>query len=191
VPDRAGETAGDLDLGDLGAALAAGALLGPLIALGIGRVFARLTTRCWWTIKSGHSVEFVSEAQVKGTDFDLLVDGTVPLEVTAKEDDPAYTPTALASTLADARGQLPRTGPGVIALRIPDAWVANARFVGYGDAEFQRALRNSRRTNAILVLWDSWVREPPTGIAWPRSSRLGKEAADRAVGSCQPRPCPD
>jgi hypothetical protein len=130
-------------------------LIGVLHEVGVARLL----------IKSGHSVEFVSEAQVKGTDFDLLVDGTIPLEVKAKEDDAAYTPTALASTLADARAQLPPAGPGVIALRIPDMWVANAAFVDEGDAEFERALRNSRRTNAILVLWDSWVRQFPRGMA--------------------------
>jgi hypothetical protein len=130
-------------------------LIGVLHEVGVARLL----------IKSGHSVEFVSEAHVKGADFDLLVDGTMPLEVKAKEDDAAYTPTALASTLADARGQLPPAGPGVIALRIPDTWVANAAFVDQGDAEFRRALRNSRRTNAILVLWDSWVRQLPRGMA--------------------------
>jgi hypothetical protein len=130
-------------------------LIGVLHEVGVARLL----------IKSGHSVEFVSEAQVKGADFDLLVNGFIPLEVKAKEDDAVYTSTALASTLADARRQLPRAGPGVIALRIPDAWVADAAFVNDGGAEFQRVLRNSRRTNAILVLWDSWVRQFPTGMA--------------------------
>src|SRR4029450_3807774 len=38
VPDRVGEPAGDLDLGDLGAALLPQAALGALVALGVGRV---------------------------------------------------------------------------------------------------------------------------------------------------------
>jgi len=40
VPDRLGELAGELDLGDLGAALAAEAFLGALIVLGVERVVA-------------------------------------------------------------------------------------------------------------------------------------------------------
>ena len=40
MPDRLGELSGEVDLGDLGAALAAEALLGALIALGIDRVIA-------------------------------------------------------------------------------------------------------------------------------------------------------
>lgn len=130
-------------------------LIGVLHEIGVARLL----------IRSGHDVEFVSEARVKGADYDLLVDRMIPLEVKAKEDDAAYTATALASTLADARRQLPAAGPGVIALRIPDTWVADSAFVGQGDAEFQRALRNSRRTNAIIVLWDSWVRQFPRGMA--------------------------
>src|SRR5512144_792808 len=38
VPDRHREPAGDVDLGDLGAALAAEPSLVPLVALGVGRV---------------------------------------------------------------------------------------------------------------------------------------------------------
>jgi hypothetical protein len=38
VPDRVGEPAGDVDLGDLGAALAAEPALGALVALGVGGV---------------------------------------------------------------------------------------------------------------------------------------------------------
>src|SRR5829696_5275438 len=42
VPDRFGELSGEVDLGDLGAALAAQALLGALIALGVDGVAAGL-----------------------------------------------------------------------------------------------------------------------------------------------------
>src|SRR3954469_18999583 len=42
VPDRFGELAGEVDLGDLGAALAAEAALGVLIALGVVGVLARV-----------------------------------------------------------------------------------------------------------------------------------------------------
>src|SRR6266508_3393417 len=49
VPDRVGEPSGDVDLGDLGAALLAEPALGSLIALGVGgmpeRVHRRLETR--------------------------------------------------------------------------------------------------------------------------------------------------
>ena len=42
VPDRFGELAGDLDAGDLGAALAAEALLGVLIVGGVGGMTASM-----------------------------------------------------------------------------------------------------------------------------------------------------
>ena len=40
MPDRLGELAGEVDLGDFGAALAAEALLGALVALGVDGVVA-------------------------------------------------------------------------------------------------------------------------------------------------------
>ena len=40
MPDRLGQLAGEVDLGDFGAALATEALLGALIALGVDRVAA-------------------------------------------------------------------------------------------------------------------------------------------------------
>jgi hypothetical protein len=40
VPDRFGESAGEIDLGDLGAALAAQAALGLLVAVAVVEVFA-------------------------------------------------------------------------------------------------------------------------------------------------------
>src|SRR5688500_11844000 len=45
VPERLGELSGEVDLGDLGAALAAEALFGALVALGVDRVVAR-RARC-------------------------------------------------------------------------------------------------------------------------------------------------
>src|SRR3954453_24160801 len=42
VPDRFGESAGEVDLGDLGSALAAEAALGVLVAPGVVGVFARV-----------------------------------------------------------------------------------------------------------------------------------------------------
>src|SRR5215211_6235912 len=45
VPDRVGEPAGDVDLGDLGAALLAEPLLVSLVALGVGPVLQRVHRR--------------------------------------------------------------------------------------------------------------------------------------------------
>jgi hypothetical protein len=42
LPDRLGQAAGDVDLGDLGAALAAQPALGGLVAVAIGRVGASI-----------------------------------------------------------------------------------------------------------------------------------------------------
>src|ERR687897_1612139 len=45
VPDRVGEAAGDVDLGDLGAALLSEPPLVPLVALGVGGVLERVHRR--------------------------------------------------------------------------------------------------------------------------------------------------
>jgi hypothetical protein len=116
-------------------------------------------------IRRGHEVSFVTPTGVRGADYDLLVDSRVAVEVKSKEDGSTYTTTSLRRVLNDARGQLPPAGPGVIALRIPDAWATDTTFVTEANDEFKRALRNSGRINAILVQWDEWKPRMPQGVA--------------------------
>jgi hypothetical protein len=67
-------------------------------------------------------VRFVTPSGRKGDDFDLLVDVdsiTVPVEVKSKDDATAFSPSSLASSLRDARRQIPSGGPGAVIVRLP------------------------------------------------------------------------
>jgi hypothetical protein len=85
------------------------------------------------------------------------VDGALATEAKTKDDDTSYTDASLKNSLDEPRSQLPAEGPDRVALRIPNAWGEDPKFLKGSDAEFLRALRGSRRINAILVLWDQWV----------------------------------
>jgi hypothetical protein len=110
-----------------------------------------------------HTVEFKVPRESRAPD--LLIDRELSVEVKAKEDDSLYKRSSLESTLADARRQLPRRGPGLIALRVPDHWSTDSTFAAEADAVFERWLTNTRRVNAVLILWDHWVPAEPQGMA--------------------------
>jgi hypothetical protein len=64
LPDRVGEPAGDLDLGDLGAALFSQPALGALVALGVGGAGHRLG--------SGSGAGAVGRCRAGGRDAEVL-----------------------------------------------------------------------------------------------------------------------
>lgn len=130
--------------------------------------------------RSGHSVQFVTPTMVQGADFDLLVDGELAVEVKAREDDASYRARSLKSTLNGARTQLPKEGPGLIALRVPDAWAADPQFIAEAEGVLASVLRGSRRVNAVLVLWDEWVPALPSGRACLTRFRIQQNHAPRA-----------
>jgi hypothetical protein len=116
--------------------------------------------------QSGHHVQFVVPQGRRGADFDLLVDGVLATEVKARDDAGTYSFASLRSALAsDARSQLPADGPGLIVLRIPDAWGRDPRFAAESDRLFAEVLRSTRRVNGILLLWDEWLQGESGGAA--------------------------
>lgn len=129
--------------------------------------------------KSGHEVQFVQRTGVKGSDYDLLVDGFVAVEAKAKDDNLTYSDSTLASTLKRARGQLPASGPGVIVLRIPDAWPFAASFREGAEKVITRAFSSSGRVNAVVVVWDEWAEMTPDGMACLQRFRILKNPTPR------------
>jgi hypothetical protein len=107
--------------------------------------------------RAGHDVEFVKEKGIKGKDFDLLVDGSLAVEVKAKEDSTAYTKGGLKSPLDKARKQLPPGGPGVVVLRPPYYWISNPEFLAEAEDAIGEVLRGTRRINAVLITWEQWA----------------------------------
>ncbi len=136
---------------------------------------------------SGHNAAFVVPSCVKGADYDLRVDDVLATEVKAKEDHTPYTRSSLKSTLGTAQAQLPSNGPGLIALRIPDAWAVDPNFVAEADEVFQGVIRGSGRINAILVLWDEWLWGRPRVGACLTRFRVYENPAPRTEFADLPR----
>ncbi|MGO9976891.1 MAG: hypothetical protein ACLP01_29650 [Solirubrobacteraceae bacterium] len=118
--------------------------------------------------KNGHRVEFVIPRGEKGVDYDLCVDNVLATEVKAKEDDTEFTAASVRNSLSDAQSQLPAEGPGLIVLRVPDAWVGDLGIEKAMCEVIEDRLRNSHRVNGVLVLWDEWVAGPAGGLRGTR-----------------------
>ncbi len=118
--------------------------------------------------RAGHKVRFIRPRGVKRSDFDLAVvygGFEISVEVKAKEEETAYTKATLLASIKSARLQLPRSGPGIVLIRLPTAWTTDYRFIREVDEIVQSAFRNSSRINGIIFLWEEWVRATPQGLA--------------------------
>lgn len=116
--------------------------------------------------QAGRHVAFVERSGVKGEDFDILVDDSLPVEAKAKADATAYSESTLQRTLREARQQLPATGPGVVFVRVPRTWVASTEFHAGSHDVIGGALRNSGRINAVVVSWEQAASVEPQGMAF-------------------------
>jgi hypothetical protein len=109
---------------------------------------------------NGRQFRFVQPVGGQGENYDIAVEyeGTeIAVEVKSKSPDTSYTAKSLQNSLADARKQLPRDGPGVIVLEIPKTWADNPEFTREARHEIARSLQRGARVNAVVVLWDEWL----------------------------------
>jgi hypothetical protein len=118
---------------------------------------------------AGWSVALRRPTGARGEDYDLDVRHSngqlIAVEVKSRDDVHAYSRTSVHGTFKQARQQLPKNGPGVVVLRIPTHWARDASFVKEADGLFAEVLRNSKRINAVVVLWDEWLQLVPRGRA--------------------------
>lgn len=118
---------------------------------------------------NGHGPRLVARAGVKGSDFDIearVGDQVVPVEVKAKEGDTVLSPATVLATIRDARQQIPKEGPGVVVLAIPGSWTVGKLVKAEAVNAVTAALRNSRRLNAVVLLWEAIFPALPSGRAF-------------------------
>jgi hypothetical protein len=119
--------------------------------------------------RSGHEVSFHPPSPVPGRkSYDLDVgfnESHLAVEVKAKLDEIDFSRSSLHGTLKKARQQLPHRGPGVIVIKIPQAWTADTSFTSEAEPLMEELLRNSSRLNAIVLVWDEWLPASPSGRA--------------------------
>jgi len=104
----------------------------------------------------GDDVRFVDPLG-SGKSPDLLValgDFQVAVEVKARAPQPLdeYRPSKILNTLNDARRHIPKSGPGLVYLRVSPPWSQNETVLKSIAATCDRFLANSRRVNAVVLL---------------------------------------
>jgi hypothetical protein len=102
-----------------------------------------------------HDVDFrfVVATLIKGKDYDfelLYRDGrSIPADAKCKLESTKINPTTLSNTLEKARKQLPSDRPGVIFLKVPQAWTDDVAVAVAMVEEGRRFLRNTDRVISI------------------------------------------
>jgi hypothetical protein len=96
---------------------------------------------------------FVVPTMTKGKDYDfelLYPDGrSVPADAKCKLESTAIDPTTIRNTLEKARKQLPDDRPGVIFLKVPQAWTDDVSVAVAMVEEGRRYFRNTDRVISI------------------------------------------
>jgi hypothetical protein len=108
--------------------------------------------------RSGHTPRFVHRSCAKRQDYDLEVsvgDAIVAVEVKSKEQSTPLNEGTILSTVKDARQQLPKEGPGIVVLVLPDDWVRGTQVDGRVVAAVTKAVRKSARINMVIILWEA------------------------------------
>ena len=79
------------------------------------------------------------------------------MECKTRREKAALTIQGLHRTLARARVQLPKEGPGIIFIFIPLRWTQMVGAEEIITKTIQEFLRNTKRVNQVFLMWRSWV----------------------------------
>jgi hypothetical protein len=106
-------------------------------------------------------LKFIVPKGVKGLDYEAdFVAPTgivIHCEIKTKKETTALSHSTVRSTLDKARKQLPRGKPGLVMLRIPENWVAQAASIAILESAVERVLRQSKRLAGTILVWEEWV----------------------------------
>jgi hypothetical protein len=133
------------------------AFLNPLRTNDLESVFFELWVASAF-FQSGYRVRFVECTGQKRSDYDLNVhiNGTdVAVEAKTRRLGEGSTIPRIKNNLEAARTQLPKDGPGIVAISIPHAWL-----LSHHDliaAEIESFLRNTARVNHVIVYARAWT----------------------------------
>ncbi len=110
---------------------------------------------------------FVTPEGTKGLDYEAEVSTatsrTVCCEIKVKAETTVFDTSTLWSTLEKARKQLPKDKPGLIFVRLPEAWIRRSDVPqGIGDA-VSKIFRQSHRVVGVVLRWEEWHTTPTGG----------------------------
>lgn len=102
---------------------------------------------------------FIRPSGCLGQDYDALatIDGSpVACEMKAKLEQTEPSLRSVRDTLDRARRQLPNDQPGVVFLKLPEAWTTSECGRAAIEGGVKAALGRTRRISAVIVHWEQW-----------------------------------
>lgn len=78
-------------------------------------------------------------------------------EIKAKQENSELREKTIENSIETARKQLPKDGPGLVWITIPEQWASQIGAKAVVDKAINRALGNSDRLVAILIAWEIWI----------------------------------
>jgi hypothetical protein len=108
------------------------------------------------------SLRFRIPIGVKGQDYDAEVttsaNRTVCCEIETKIESTAVDTQTVWRTIDHARRQLPKDLPGVVLIKIPEAWPKNPDIVQIVEDAVAKAFRRSSRLVGVVFYWEEWFK---------------------------------
>lgn len=107
--------------------------------------------------EDGYNIRFVNESGIKTQDYDLLCsvdDIQFCVESKSRRYSEVFNTKILLNALKKAKGQLPKTKPGVIFILISDSWLHNKSAEAIVTECVVNYLRTTERVNKVILIWD-------------------------------------
>ena len=110
---------------------------------------------------SNMRLQFAPPQGRKGSDYEMDVElpsgDIASCEVKSKRGHTQLSGRTLLKSLKKAVHQIPATRPGIILLKLPEAWIKDGpRLEGAVDYAVKRLFRDSRRVIAVVFFWQRW-----------------------------------
>jgi hypothetical protein len=105
--------------------------------------------------------QFVVPKGRRGEDFDVkafAADGTgINCEMKTKPAGTVLSPQTVWNTLNNNRNQLPKGQPGIIFMKIPEAWIAQSEITQIIVSALSRFFRSTDRVASVVLHWEEWL----------------------------------
>jgi len=105
-------------------------------------------------------IEFVVESGEIGKDYDLEIKISdsiyIPCEIETKIESTHLSKKSIWNTLDKGRKQLPRDCPGIIFLKIPEAWIREKEINEEFEQSLNKIFRNTSRIVGVIISWEQW-----------------------------------
>jgi len=109
---------------------------------------------------------FVGESGAIGRDYDVDIEIGDPrpaCEMKCKLEDTQLSESTIRGTLEGARRQLPDDRPGIVFVKIPEAWTRDPAVSAIMERALRRVFGSTGRISAVVFHWEEWHSSPSAG----------------------------